>query len=65
MQRSGVPEHFSVAMTFIYELIRGSLDNNILKKYFIIIKELTVMFLFVPMLALSLKCRPGDLLDES
>jgi len=25
MQRSGVPEHFSVAMTVIYELIRGSL----------------------------------------
>jgi hypothetical protein len=28
MQRSGVQEHFSVAMTVIYELIRGSLDKN-------------------------------------
>jgi hypothetical protein len=26
MQRSGVPEHFSVAMTIIYDLIRGSLE---------------------------------------
>jgi hypothetical protein len=28
MQRSGVPEHFSVAMTVIYELIRGSLNDS-------------------------------------
>jgi len=39
-------------------------DKNILKTYFIIIKEFSVMFLFVPMLALSLRCRPRDKSDE-
>jgi len=44
---------------------KGDVDiTKFLKKYFITIKELTVIFLFVPMLALSLKCRPGDLFDE-
>jgi len=35
MQRSGVPEHFSVAMTVIYELIRGTLGLFRLTEYFL------------------------------